>query len=386
MTIEQIKTALEEIIAKLESAEDLSEEEIKELEDKAKELEEEKKSLIEKSEKRKATLENVKKGIIGRTIEVIEDGKEEKNMNQNAEYRSAYLKKLRGLQLTEAEERAFAIAGVDGAVPEETSNEIIKKLKDQAPLLNEITLLNVNGPVKFAVEGVKNAGKIHTENATITADSDTLVTVSLNGYEVTKLIQVSKSVATMTIDSFEAWLTDMIAEMLADKIVTLIIKGSGSSEATGIEKANTWGTTNSVTVAESASLTEANVQKLLSLLKAGYSKNAKFLMNNETLFNDFMPLQNLAKNSIVTESNGIYYVYGKEVMLSEDVTTHEAYLGNFKKYVGNLAEDVNVVGQFDIDTNSFKYLGSAIFDGKPAIGEAFVKLAKATVKLAKATK
>lgn len=183
---------------------------------------------------------------------------------------------------------------------------------------------------------------------------------------------------TMSNDAFEGWLTSMIAEMLADKICYLIIKGSGSNEATGVEKANTWGATNSVTVGKSASLTEANVQALIGMLKAGYGKNAKFLMNNETLFNDFMPLQNLAKNSIVTEKDGTYYVYGKEVMLSDDVAAHEAYLGNFKKYVGNLAEEVTIVSGFDIDTNSYKYLGKAIFDGKVAIGEAFVKLVKAT--------
>lgn len=41
---------------------------------------------------------------------------------------------------------------------------------------------------------------------------------------------------TMSNDAFEDWLTSMIAEMLADKICTLIIKGSGADEATGVEK------------------------------------------------------------------------------------------------------------------------------------------------------
>lgn len=311
-------------------------------------------------------------------VPAIEEAEERKGKdNMNKEYRSAYLKHLRGAEMTEAEKRAFTVSGAGSVIPVETANEIIKKLKDQAPLLNEITLLNVKGNVKFAVEGVKTDAAKHTENASINADGDTLVTVSLNGYEVTKKVQVSDSVMTMSNDAFEDWLTSMIAEMLADKICTLIIKGSGTDEATGVEKANTWGETNSVTVAAASSLTEANVQKLMSLLKAGYSKNAKFLMSNETLFNDFMPLQNLAKNSIVTERDGVYYVYGKEVMLSEDVSAHEAYLGNFKKYVGNLSEDVTIVSAFDIDTNSYKYLGKAIFDGKTAIGEAFVKLVKA---------
>ena len=311
------------------------------------------------------------------TAETKEENKEERNMNTK-EYRNAYLKSLRGIELTEAEKRAFTVSGAGAVIPTETADEVIKKIKDQAPLLNEITLLNVKGSVKFAVEGVKTAAANHTENATINADSDTLVTVTLNGYEITKKVQVSDSVATMSNDAFEDWLTSMIAEMLADKISTLIINGTGNNEATGIDSANTWGATNSVTVARTASLTEANVQSLMALLKAGYSKNAKFLMSNETLFNDFMPLQNLAKNSIVTEANGTYYVYGKEVMLSDDVAAHEAYLGNFKKYVGNLSEDITVVSGFDIDTNSYKYLGKAIFDGKAAIGEAFVKLVKAT--------
>lgn len=310
----------------------------------------------------------------------VEDTKEERNevKNMNKEYRSAYLKNLRGLELTDAEKSAFTVSGAGAVIPVETADEIMKKIKDQAPLLNEITLLNVKGNVKFAVEGVKTDAAGHTENATISADGDTLVTVSLNGYEITKKIQVSDSVMTMSNDAFEGWLTTMIAEMLADKICYLIIKGSGTNEATGVDKANTWGATNSVTVGKTASLTEANVQALIGMLKAGYGKNAKFLMNNETLFNDFMPLQNLAKNSIVTEKDGTYYVYGKEVMLSDDVAAHEAYLGNFKKYVGNLAEEVTIVSGFDIDTNSYKYLGKAIFDGKVAIGEAFVKLVKAT--------
>ena len=116
----------------------------------------------------------------------------------------------------------------------------------------------------------------------------------------------------------------------------------------------------------------------MSLLKAGYSKNAKFLMSNATLFGDFMPLQNLAQSSIVTEKDGTFYIYGKEVLISEEVAAHEAFFGNFKKYVANLAEDVAVVSGFDIDTNSNKYLGKAVFDGKVALGEAFVKLIKAT--------
>ena len=103
-------------------------------------------------------------------------------------------------------------------------------------------------------------------------------------------------------------------------------------------------------------------------------------MSKKILFTDFMPLQDTAKHDLVTKEGASYYIYGYPVLLEDRVIFHEAFLGNLKKaYVGNLAESVNVVSAFDIKTNSFDYLGSAIFDGKVPIGEAVVKLIKATI-------
>lgn len=340
-------------------------------------LEEQRKVLVEKQETRKATLEKIKNGE-GQVIEKVEK-KEEIKMNDNKkEIRTAYFKKLMGKELTE-EERAFTISNADGAMPDEVSNDIITKVTKLAPMINEITTLNVNGNVTFAVEGVKTAAGIHTENATITGDSDTLVKVTLGGYEVTKLVQVSKSVEKMSVSSFDSWLTDMIASMLAEKIEDQIFNGTGTSQATGIDKGITWTTSNSVTVAKTSSLTADNVRSLVALLNAGYDIGAKIAMSKKTLFNDFMGLQDNAKHDLVKEENGNYMIYGYPVLISDKIAEHDAFLGNFKKYVANLAEDINIVKQFDINTNSNKYLGCAMFDGKPAIAEAFVKLTKATV-------
>ena len=128
----------------------------------------------------------------------------------------------------------------------------------------------------------------------------------------------------------------------------------------------------------SASLTAANVQALIGLLNAGYDRNAKFAMSKKTLFTDFMPLQNNSKNSIVTVQGNAYFVYGYPVLLSDYVADHEAFLGDFKKVCANLAENIGVKNAYDINTNSYKYSGIAIFDCQPAIGEAIVKLVKAS--------
>ena len=388
MTLEEIKNKLQEIIDKLSSDENLNEEEIQELENKANELEEEKKALITQAEKRKNTLDKIKRGISGVTIEKIGDGKDGKNkMNEerdilkSTEYRSAFLKNLQGRKLTESEQRAMtsATASVGAVIPTITQDLVMEKLEECAPLLNEIELMRVNGNVTFAVEADKTDANIHEEGATITEDGDVLVPVSLTTYEITKYITISKTVAKMSVDAFEKWLVNMLAKRIARKITKLIINGTGSDQPKGVDKANTWGATNSVTVAKASSLTETDVTNLIALLPGAYDANAKWLMSKKTLLGDFRPLQNKSKNDIFVKENGKYYVEGYEVMLDDSVTLHEAYLGDFKMYAGNLADDVTVDTDKKLSSNSFEYLGCANFDGKPAIGEALVKLVKGTV-------
>ena len=378
MTLEEVKKKLEEILTKLEGNEDLSEEEITALEKEAEKLEEEKKSLIAKAEKRSLTLKKIK-------VEINEN-KEERKMNQeedvrnSKEYRSAFLKKLQRKELTDEEERALTTgtSSVGAVIPTITQNLIIEKVFQNAPLLEEITLLRVDGNVTFAVESTVNDAAIHTEGATITESGDVLVPVSLGQYEVNKYITISKSVSKMSIDAFETWITKMLGKMIAKAITNLIINGTGSSQPKGVEKANTWGETNSVTVGKTASLTEANVLTLVGLLNGAYDENAKWLMSKKTLLTDFRPLQDKSKNDLVVKENGKYFIEGYEVMLDERVALHDAYLGDFTMYVGNLGEDITVDQDKKLSANSFEFLGSAMFDGKPAIGEAFVKLTKST--------
>lgn len=384
MNYDEIQKELKQIEERLSSDEDISEEDMKSLEERVEQLEEEKKSLVSKAEKRRETLEKIKRGAIGDKKEEYKEGEkemsEERKILENAEYRTAFLKKLQGKKLTDAEERTMTSAAnsVGTAIPTVTQNLIMEKLEQYAPLLNEIELLRVDGNVTFAVETDQTDGNIHTEGATITEDGEVLIPVSLTSYEITKYITISKTVAKMSIDAFEKWLTNMLARRIARKIIKLIISGTGTNQPTGVEKANTWGATNSVTVGKTANLTEANVTDLIALLPGAYDANAKWLMSKKTLYSDFRPLQDKSKNDIFVKENGKFYVDGYEVMLDDSVTFHEAYLGDFKMYAGNLSEDVTVDTDKKLSANSFEYLGCAMFDGKPAIGEAFVKLVKAT--------
>ena len=54
------------------------------------------------------------------------------------------------------------------------------------------------------------------------------------------------------------------------------------------------------------------------------------------------------------------------------------FFANAKKFVGNLAEEINVKSVYDIDTNTYKYAGIAIYDGKVADATAVQYLAAET--------
>lgn len=384
MRMKEIEARLAAIKQEIETRGDsMTAEEIDALEKETKDLTEERAGLIAAAEKRNGILDNIAKGagVVSRSFQQNNGGNEvPDDPFGTPEYRSAWLKNIRRLPLNDAEKRAFSNTNGAGAevIPTQTANEIISKVKTLAPMLNEVTLLHVKGAVKFAIEGTNNDAAIHAENASITAAADTLTTVTLSGYEIIKLVQISDTVMTMSITAFESWIVDMLAEAIARKVEDLLINGTGSSQPKGIDKANTWGAANSVSVGASASLTAANVQTLIGLLNAGYDRNAKFVMNKKTLFTDFMPLQDNSKNHIVTVQNNAYFVYGYPVLLSDYVADHEAFLGDFKKVCANLAENIGVKSAYDINTNSYKYSGIAIFDCTPAIGEAIVKLAKAS--------
>lgn len=348
--------------------------------------------LKQGAETRAALLRKIGTGTVGNPLPGMQlpgdpEQRSETYTIDSPEYRTAWIKSLRNNAyvgtvdpLTDAEQRAFTtVAGSAGAaIPAQTANTILEKVTQYAPLLSKINLLRVPGMVTFAVEDTVNAAAYHTENDTISASTDKLKSITLSAYEITKLIPISKSVKLMSIPAFETWLVDSLARSIADKISETILLGTGSTQGTGIDKAATWDqSTNSVQIGSAASLTTADVLKLISLLPGGYDARAEFIMSKQTLFNDFMPLQDKSKNDIVVMSGGRYYIYGYPVELDQRVKAHEAYLGDLYTVIGNMPEDVTVTSAFDIDTNSYKFLGCAMFDCKPSMSDAFVKLEKA---------
>lgn len=376
-------TEIEQRLAAIRTEMDSEGADLTALSDEVDALLEERKTLLDAAEQRRTMLGKIAGGA-GREMRSFEPQPQTPETREygrdSEEYRSAWLKTIAGNELTETEQRAWstATASAGPLVPTQTANTIIEKVHQYAPLLDKITLLCVPGNVTYAVESEQADAAYHAENAAITAAETGLTSISLSAYEIVKLVQISKSVQKMALDVFESWLTDMLAKKIAKMISDTILKGTGSAQGTGIEKANTWGAANSVSVGKTDALTNKNVLDLIALLPGGYDANACFLMSKKTLFTDFMPLQDKSKNDLVRIEGGSYYVYGYPVMIDERVSDHEAYLADLSTVIGNMPEDVTITSDFDLKSNAFLFLGCAMFDCKPSQADAVRKLVKAS--------
>lgn len=303
------------------------------------------------------------------------------------EYRSAYFKSLLGRELTDVETRAYSTASGSAlpAIPTETANEIIKKMYEVAPILQRCRIYHLPGNVKIPVEGTNSDAALHTENAAISAASDSLTDVNLTGYEITKLVQVSRASSVMTVPAFESYIVDIVGESIARKIENYIFVGTGSSQPGGVAiggKGASGAYTNNtdmVTVAAATDFAASNVEAAYGMLASGYERDAVWCMSKATFFAYYHPLMQLSTNNILTFANGKYYILGNEVYFTGSLSKGIAYYGDYRYIIGNFAQDITVVKSehSGLSANSIHYLGACVFDCKPAAGlGSFVKVVK----------
>ena len=353
---------------------------LEERDQESKELEARKAELVARKEELEAE-EREAENVANNTVETedvelpTEERKEMEKIYgiETEEYRSAWLKNLQGAKLNEEEQRAYAAADAANAVPTMVADKFFEKIKKLAPMLSEITLMQVAGSIKFTAEGTRNAASVHTENATTAPAADTIVSVKLDGNEFMKVIRISQAAATMSINAFEGWLVDMLAGDIARAIDNFIINDASN----GIVAMASTATTNVITA--TTSYTYTDICNLVALLPAGYDAEAKFLVSKKTLYNDIKGILDTSKRPIFDPVEKT--LFGYPVLVDDYVpsTNHEVYLGKWTDVVGNLSQPINVArsDQSGFLNNSIDFRGTAIFDSSLAKNDAIVWIANA---------
>ena len=306
---------------------------------------------------------------------------EVKKMNfeiNSPEYRDFWLRNLQGNLTPEERTGETYTSGNSNAVPTIVANKFFEKMKKLAPMLSEITLMQVAGNLKFVAEGTRNAASKHSENVDGTVADDTTVSVTLGGFEFMKLIKISRTAKLMSIDAFENWIVEMLAGDIARAIDDYII-----NDATNGIVALTW--TSNVNQIVATNYAYGDVCDLIALLPAAYDAEAKFLTNKKTLYTQIAQIVDSTGNPIFVPDtiNGVGgRLMGYPVVVDDyvETTASSLYLGKFTDVVGNLSEGIHVDADESagFNSNSIVYRGIAVFDSKPAKGDAIVRLVTTT--------
>lgn len=298
------------------------------------------------------------------------------------EYRMGYLKSLSGrTNITDVEKRALTTAANSGgaAVPTVTYDLIIKRMQQTSALFNIIQKTNIPGNVVLPVANPQTAAS-WTDTAPGTDQDDTISSVALSSFALSKFAKVKGQLLIMAIDAFESYVVSAISDQLAIAVENAILNGTGSSQPTGILTGVTWDATNSATWAHGSTVGYDDLVGAKALLGL-YRAKATWVMNanmeaqiykikttvNQPLFTQ-NPITGLIANPLGFPIVVDYYLPDNTILLFNP----DYYYMNIQQNPTILSDD-----SAGFTSTSRMYRGTMFLDAKPALSAAFVKLTQA---------
>lgn len=308
------------------------------------------------------------------------------------EYRTAFFKKMLGKPMSAdetavfdraqsqavTEHRAAITTGTTTAViPTTTLNEVVQKAVTQGNILQYVRQFRIPANLSVPVATPEDAAEWHAEGAEVTPSTNTPTSVVFNGYELMKVFSMSVASNAMTLSAFESYLSTELSRTVFAALNSGVFNGTGTKQAQGILSGITWDATNSTTFANTG-LKYADVLKLASMLKAGYSAGAVFAMNNSTLFNRVMAVTDTTGKPMFTNptTGGVGYMLGHAAVVDDYIPDDTILFGNFQYYGMNLSQDImlEVSRESSFKLGLIDYRAMAVADGKIIVPEAFCKL------------
>lgn len=313
------------------------------------------------------------------------------------EYRSAFFKTLLGHKLTEFEQAAYnramgeqradafaSSSSMAAALPTQTLNEVISKARTMGGLMSVCRGFNIPAKVAVPVGTPTAAASWHAEGAAVESVAPSVASVSFDGYEIMKVLSISEKARKMSVAAFESYMTQELNACVMACIADGLVNGSGTNQGTGVLNGVSWTKdTNHFEFNKANGLTYADVVKVVAALKRGYANGACWAMNNAALYNLFYGLVDANKRPIFIadpKNEGIGKILGFPVVVDDYLPAETVLFGNFNYMGYNLPEGITVEASRE---SSFKkglidYRAMAIADCKPIVGEAFIKLTRAT--------
>jgi HK97 family phage major capsid protein len=327
--------------------------------------------------------------VVGKTLfesrakEKVDTGVvEREQLLASEEYRSSWLKDLKGDKLSEVEKRSISSASESGGavIPTITLNKVIAKLKQVSIVFPLVSQLEIPSKVSIPFEKDNADASWLAQGTGSTPSSDTMGSLDLSSYKIMKTIEIDADVDAMSISAFESFIVDQLTNKIKMAVDASIISGNGTSQAKGILTAIT-----PIETAETTGWEYDDICNLLAELPSSYAANGVLMMSRKTLYKQIAKIKDDNKQPIFVHSRtdanqperlaGIEgKILGYPVKVYDKVPDNTIIFGDFQFYFFNwvkafIIEKSREAG-FLKGSTVYRALGQA--DGAPALEEAFV--------------
>lgn len=340
------------------------------IEEEMRTLNERKELIVKETEERAKVVEKVIDAPVAEPIITEEKRTMEKVYNaSSAEYRSAFLKNLMGMEMNEEERSAFThtTANTSAVLPTTMLNEIWDKIEANHSILGDIkiyrtgTVLEI--PVRTAI--AQGDAKVVNEATANDDEQNTFTKVTLSGKDFSKHVEISYALGAMSIDGFEAYLVAEIADRLADALANDVFAQIKSDVADA----------NKAEVAESGTLAWTDVTALFGLLEnAG---NPVVYAKRSVIYKYLAGMVDTTGRPIFQPSaqNGVEgFLLGAPVKVDDGAGADTLVVGDPQKVAMNMVQDIMVETDRDIKTHKHIYSGYCRAESALVMDKAFAIL------------
>lgn len=304
--------------------------------------------------------------------------KENTEMNTSALYKQAFFNTLLGKELTVEQKNAFVhTTGLPDAkslpIPTETLNEIWSLVAEEHAITKDIRKIYSNVVIAIPVHSAIADGEaaVVNEGAANDDEQNTFTSVTLSGKDFSKTVDISYAALSMTIEAFEAYLKQEIADGISDALADDVFAQIDTDIAVA----------NKLETAAVGTMTYADIAGAFAKLKGVTNSKVAVYATRATVYNLLATLEDTEGHLIFqpnanAEIQG--YLLGAPVKFDDSVAADRLYIGDATKIPYNVVQDIMVEQDRNIKTHVVTYSGYARMQGTLVIPTAFARLSVKT--------
>ena len=373
MNLEQLETRRAEI----ESINaETYEGDIEELRKEMDTIEARKRELEEMEARTKAAEQLAKHEVTPQKTDKPEERRNDMFALDSKEYRTAWCKEMLGMALTDEERTAFVhTTGTTSGqtagytIPTTLLNKIWDLIEGKHAILGDITIYRTGTILEVAKRTAIAAGDAATvsEGAAPSDDeNNTFAKVTLSGKDFAKTVEISYALGIMSIDGFEQFIVNEIADRLGAALAADIITQIGTDY---------YSSGNDLDVATSGKVVWTDIAGALAVLKN---------VNGITVYASQATIYKYIVGMVDTTGRPLFqhdanekirgYLAGFPVKVEDAITDDLIWIGDPKQVVGNMVQDIMVESDKDIKKHVNIFSGYARFQCSLLAPKAFAKL------------